>query len=135
MTFLSICFQMMVVFLPTLMMQVFTIYFVIKSLTLRLSIDFWMYFDFAVWNSSLLIPTVFAIYSGAVTMSRSQKLCNYVGKYLNFNTDIDTLQRVKLTTIFLRLLESFIKKLVIDKHFVQQIAQSSNCFIVWTLQH
>lgn len=79
--------QMIAVFITALMLEVFTVYFIIKALAMDLPIGLVVSFDFAIWNLFLSLPTIVAIYAGSTALSKAQSLCSYVGKYANFSND------------------------------------------------
>lgn len=87
--------QMIAVFLPAMMLQVFTIYLVIKALALDLPIETWAYFDFTFWNLCLVFPSLVVIYAGATASSKGRKLSNNVGKYLNNCIDVSCADKVR----------------------------------------
>lgn len=74
---------MIAVFLPALMLQVFTIYFIIKMFALSLTVRTWTFIDFPYWISTLVVPTFVVIYFGSTTSDKGRKLSNNIGKYLN----------------------------------------------------
>lgn len=84
---------MIAVFIPALILTIFTLYFVIKSIFLNLPISPYIYVDFFFWNFFLVGPALAAIYIGAVTTKQGQNLRNHIGKYSNGCND-DTLSRV-----------------------------------------
>lgn len=88
---------MIVVFAPTLMLQVFLTYFIVKVLSLNLSVDFLTYFDFFLWSMTLIVPAMFTIYIGAVTTKKAKNFCNQIGKILNFcGEESEALKRVRI---------------------------------------
>lgn len=59
--------QMAPVFLIALMTEVFIVYFSIQSFTLHLGIDWISMFETLIWILYLVLPTLGAIYAGAIT--------------------------------------------------------------------
>lgn len=90
----SLYFQMIFVFLPALLLQVFTTYFVIKVFALKLTPETWIYFDFPLWILFLVFPTYLALYFGSATTNKGRKFCNKIGKYLSSCTDNENSQKV-----------------------------------------
>lgn len=91
---------MIVVFIAALMLEIFTIYFIIKVVALNLSVEAWVYFDFASWNLFLTLPTIIVIWIGALASNEARILNYYVGKYSNYCTDDLSLQRVTFSQKF-----------------------------------
>lgn len=85
---------MVAVFIPALILEIFTTYFIIKTVTQKLSIEIWIWGDFILWNVYLVVPKFVAICLGAITKSEGQKLSNQLGKSSNFCCDVESLQRV-----------------------------------------
>lgn len=92
---------MIVVFIPALMLEVFSIYFAIKAFTSNLPVRTWGYCDFAFWNLTLVSPTIAAIHIGGVTAQEGKNLRNAVGKYSNNRLDAETFSCVNFRYIFL----------------------------------
>jgi hypothetical protein len=59
--------QMIPVYLAALSTEVFIIYAIIASFTLRSSFDLFTILTTTIWMSYLVLPTLGAIYAGAVT--------------------------------------------------------------------
>lgn len=87
---------MVVVFVPALMLEVFTIYFAVTAFTSNLPVRTWGYCDFAFWNMTLVAPTIAAIHIGGVTAQEGKKLRNAVGEYSNNCDDVETFSCVNL---------------------------------------
>lgn len=87
---------MIAVFIPALMLEIFTTYFVIKIMLLNLSVELWAIFDFLIWNLFLVVPTIVAIFFGERTNQELRKLSKYLEKYSNYCCDNVTFQRVIL---------------------------------------
>lgn len=85
---------MIVVFLPALILEIFIIYVTIKVSTLHLSIEISTVLEFFLWSIFLVVPSVLAIYIGAITTQEAKKLSNLVGEYLNTCNDEATFQKV-----------------------------------------
>lgn len=88
---------MIAVFIPSLMLEVYTTYFIIKVFSQNLSIDLAVYIDIMLWNIVLVVPTFFAIAISNETSRASKVLKNYIEKYSNYSIDDSTLQRVSFS--------------------------------------
>lgn len=78
---------MIVVFVSTLMLQVFTVYFLIKSVAMNFSLDVGTSVDFAISALFFCTPEAVAIYVGSVAVAKAKTLRVFVGKYSNFSND------------------------------------------------
>lgn len=85
---------MIAVFAPALILEVFTIYFVIKTTVLQMSINFLSYFDFTLWNVFLVVPTFAAIHIGSRTSREGKEICKMAGKFSSSCNDDSTMIRV-----------------------------------------
>lgn len=86
---------MIIVFVPSMMLAIFTIYSLIKVFTFHLKIGIWTYFSVFLWNLFLIAPAIVAIYIGAATTSKGKVLCNQIGKFSSYCCDDYTLNRVR----------------------------------------
>lgn len=87
---------MIAVFLPSTMLMIFTCYSFTKTLTLNMTLDWFMYMDFGFWNLLLVVPAVVAVIMSAITISQGRTFCNQMGKFINYCGDGETLQRVRV---------------------------------------
>lgn len=85
---------MIVVFLPAIILEIFTTYFTIKVLNFNLMIKPWTICEFSLWNLLLVVPKIVSIYISAKTVNEAQRLSNFIGKYTNYLNDYSTLQQV-----------------------------------------
>jgi len=87
---------MVTVFLPALILEVFTIYSILKIFTLNMiaNMSILRCIDFIIWNMCLVVPSLYAIYIGAEVPDKVQTLMNYIGKVSNYCTNDSSLQRV-----------------------------------------
>lgn len=92
---------MIVVFMSALILEVFTIYFAIKVTSLDLKIEYWVYWNLTFWNLFMTLPSVIAIYAGALARAEGRKLCNLVGEYSNFCQNDSTLLKVNRKKFYL----------------------------------
>lgn len=90
---------MIVVFIPALILEVFSTFFIVKIMIYNFIQEFFEYFDFLIWNLFLVVPSFFAIYIGAATVNKRRELSNHIEKYSNYCNDDGTLLRVKLNSI------------------------------------
>lgn len=83
-----------------MMMELFTLYFLIKVAKLRLTVGFWAYSDFVVWNVFLVFPATVAVYVGAATKSLGRDLSVIIGKYTTSCFEDENLHRVSSLIAF-----------------------------------
>lgn len=96
----NLIFQIVAVFVSAIILKIFTIYFIIKIVTLDLNIDYWSGSFLSLWNMFIVIPSIFAIYLSAITTDQGRKLFKEIGKYSNFCNNDGTLNRVRKFYIF-----------------------------------
>jgi hypothetical protein len=85
---------MLAVFIPALILEVFTTYFIIKTISFKLPIDAMAYLNYFLWNLFLVVPSLVAVYIGAVTTSQGRRLPNQIGKYSNYCNHTENFHRV-----------------------------------------
>lgn len=88
---------MIVVFIPALLMEIFAIYFVIKTTSMNIPIHWYTILDFFFWSFFLITPTIVVIHIGAITAQAGKTLGDLAGKYSNNCNDETTFQRVRLS--------------------------------------
>lgn len=102
---------MIFVFIPALILEIFTTYFALKAVTKNIRIEAWAYFEFTFWNLNLVIPSFAAIYIASAAASQGKILLNYIGKYSSYCSDDSVLLRVRFS--FNRLIENFNQFLIL----------------------
>lgn len=88
---------MIVVFLPAMVLEIFTIYFVIKILFLKLEVGGWVYIKFFYWNMMLVVPKIAAIFISVVTVNKAEEFTKYIRKYSSFCSCERNQQQVETT--------------------------------------
>ena len=72
---------MIVVFIPSLILEIFTANFLVKLFIFNLSVTLWTVIQFIYWNLMLVLPKVLSIYISELTVNRSKELRNHIKKY------------------------------------------------------
>lgn len=85
---------MIAVFVPALMLQIFTTYFIIKVIIFGLPVSLFTFFDFFFWNAFLVGPVTLVIYFGSMATSKGRKLSSCIGKFSNYISDDCVAQKV-----------------------------------------
>lgn len=91
---------MIAAFIPAMMLEVFTTYFLIKVYIQNLPIDLTVYIDLFLWNFVLVVPNFFVIAISDTTSKAGKVLINHIEKYANYSND---------DSVFLRVLRVFNK--------------------------
>lgn len=125
---------MMAVFLPALILEVFSIYSIMKDFIYNLSLSFWIYFDFVTWNLFLVAPMIVVICIGATTIAKGKEFGNYIGKYSNFCVDDVAVHRVSSKIIVL-FYQKLIPNISSGEFVVAQASHSANNLVVWIFQY
>jgi hypothetical protein len=86
---------MIAVYIPALSTELFTIFYVIKSVTLEKSIGLWAIIDLCLWNIFLSVPSIVAIFYGENVIRSNQSLKELISKYSNTCSDDESIQKVK----------------------------------------
>jgi hypothetical protein len=86
---------MIVVFIPALILEIFTANFLLKIILFHLPVTFWSIIEFTYWNLMLIAPKVFAIYISIATVNKAKELARHVRKYSNFCVNAESQQQVK----------------------------------------
>lgn len=124
---------MIVVFIPALLLEIFTSYFIFKAITLKLPIHAAICIDFFFWNMFLVVPSIAAIYMGAVTKSQGTRLSNQIEKYSNSCEDDANLLRV---WTFVRGGRKSEMNFSIPVECAEpKVTQSTDSSVLWILQH
>jgi hypothetical protein len=87
---------MIVVFVPALILEIFTIYSSIKFSSLNLPVNPWLILDFSIWNFYLVVPTVYAIFVSSKLTNTAKKMSYYFEKYSNNCQNESTAQKVRV---------------------------------------
>lgn len=90
---------MIAVFIPALMLEVFSTYFLIKVTSNVLPVKLITFVDIFLWNLFLVVPTMIAIFIGESTKNEARKLMNFLGKFSNYCDNAEALQGVRIGLI------------------------------------
>lgn len=85
---------MVAVFLSAMVLEVFTVYIIVKLFAYDLKLELLPQFEVLVWNLLLVFPKFLAIYIAAATTGKAQDLNDLVEKYSNHCND-DIFQDVR----------------------------------------
>ena len=91
---------MIAVFVPALILEIFTIYFIVKVVSKNLHVSIWGLYEFVYWNMMLVAPKVCAIYISVTTISKVQQFTKYIRNYSSFCTRFNQQQMILLSSKF-----------------------------------
>lgn len=78
---------MVAVIIPSMILEIFTVYAVWKAVTQNLSVEYAPFVDVGIWVVILAIPKTYAIYIAAKTADKAKHLNNMVEKYSSYCSD------------------------------------------------
>lgn len=87
---------MIAVFIPALILEIFTAYCAIKVLIFNSPVKTYVFTNIAAWNVFFVLPTIVVIYFCESTVGEGRNLKKCVEKYLNYCGDDITFLRVKI---------------------------------------
>lgn len=87
---------MIAVYLPALVMEIYSIYYTIRVVAFKLPVLHYTLIELCSINSTIVLPSLIAIYVASQVTRRGKLVSNLIGKYSNDCEDISNLLKVKI---------------------------------------